>query len=413
MKLDAWLRQDRPLADRLRVVERLSQALNAVHDRGEILAALEPARVEVAGDFRCDLSAAERGSPEPGYAAPERIEGGPPSPEADVYSAGAIAWEVLVGRACGELPAPLSDVVPDLPRELASAVMGCLERSPQWRPKDLTYLAQLAASHQKAVRRGSSPGVESPAPTPRAAAAIRVPPKRPSRSHLPLLVAALLVVGAAALGFWWNEQQAPDGAGAPFVPARPAGQAVPAPAPSPSPTVTPAAEASPAVPAAGELAAPVRPLTSPSPAASLTATPTPTATPPPAPVATPTPTPAPTPVPPPAAATAVVPAPSPVDAREPAEPAVLTALSPLSVRRPGRALLDLRGTGLRSDLRARVLPLHEAPRGITVARQKWVNAGLVTVLLELQDTVTPGNYAIALEDPSGRQTRPLPFTVTK
>ena len=32
----------------------------------------------------------------------------PPSPEADIYSAGAIAWEVLVGRPCGELPAPLS-----------------------------------------------------------------------------------------------------------------------------------------------------------------------------------------------------------------------------------------------------------------------------------------------------------------
>ena len=168
MKLDAWLRQDHPLAERLRLVERLSQALNAVHDRGEVLVALEPARVEVAGDSRCDLSAAERGAPEPGYAAPERIEGGPPSPEADVYSAGAIAWEVLVGRPCGELPAPLPDVAPDLPRELASAVMGCLERSPQWRPKDLTYLAQLAAAQQKAMRRGSEPDTES-APPPCAA----------------------------------------------------------------------------------------------------------------------------------------------------------------------------------------------------------------------------------------------------
>ena len=92
---------------------------------------------------------------------------------------------------------------------------------------------------------------------------------------------------------------------------------------------------------------------------------------------------------------------------------MLTALSPLSVRRPGRALLDLRGTGLRSDLRARVLPLREAPRGISVARQKWVSANLVTVLLELEETVTPGVYAVALEDPSGRQTNPLQFTVTK
>jgi hypothetical protein len=98
---------------------------------------------------------------------------------------------------------------------------------------------------------------------------------------------------------------------------------------------------------------------------------------------------------------------------EPAEPAALTALSPLSVRRPGRALLDLRGTGLRADLQARILPLREAPRGISVARQKWVSASLMTVLLELEETVTPGVYAVALEDPSGRRTKPLQFTVTK
>jgi hypothetical protein len=93
---------------------------------------------------------------------------------------------------------------------------------------------------------------------------------------------------------------------------------------------------------------------------------------------------------------------------------VLTALSPLSVRRPGRALLDLRGTGLRPDLNARIVAVREVPRGISVARQRWVNANLMTVLLELEGTVTPGAYAVALEDPSaGRLTKPLQFTVTR
>jgi hypothetical protein len=92
---------------------------------------------------------------------------------------------------------------------------------------------------------------------------------------------------------------------------------------------------------------------------------------------------------------------------------VLTALSPLTVRRPGKALLDLRGTGLRPDLRARVVPLRDVPRGITVARQKWVSANLVTVLLELDEGVTPGSYAIVLEDPAGGPVKPLQFTVTK
>jgi hypothetical protein len=97
----------------------------------------------------------------------------------------------------------------------------------------------------------------------------------------------------------------------------------------------------------------------------------------------------------------------------PREPVALAALSPLSARRPGRVLLDLRGTGLRPDLRVRVLPLREAPRGITVARQKWVSASLMTVLLELEEAATPAAYGIALEDPAGGLTKPLSFTVTK
>ena len=409
MKLEAWLRQEHPLADRLRLVERLSQALNSVHDRGEVLVALDPARVEVAGDLRCDLSAAERGSPVPGYAAPERLEGGPASTEGDVYSAGAIAWEVLAGRACGELPAPLPDAAPDLPRELAAAVMGCLERSPQWRPKDLTYLAQLAAAHQKAGRRGREPEPESPPPSPsaRGGSAQRMPPKRQSRSHLPLLISALLLIGAAALSLWWIQRQGPDGSGAPVgVPVRASNQARPVPASTPTPAPTPTAEPATALPVAKPSAA--------EPAPSPTPTPTPASTPTPSPTPAPTPRPTPTPTPAPAAAAAVAPPPAAAaPSAEPVEPAVLTTLSPLSVRRPGRALLDLRGTGLRSDLRARVLPLREAPRGISVARQKWVSSSLVTVLLEFEESVAPGAYAIALEDASGRQTKPLSFTVTK
>jgi hypothetical protein len=98
---------------------------------------------------------------------------------------------------------------------------------------------------------------------------------------------------------------------------------------------------------------------------------------------------------------------------EPVEPASLSTLSPLSVKRPGRVLLDLRGTGLRSDLRVAILPLKEVPRGISVIRQKWTNANLVSVLLELDNRVAPGAYAIALEDGSGNRTNPLTITITK
>jgi hypothetical protein len=402
MKLDAWLRQDHPLADRLRLVERLAQALNSVHDQGEVLAALAPGRVELGNDLQCDLSGATRGALEPGYAAPERAAGGPPSPEADVYSAGAIAWEALVGRPCAEVPAALAEVAPGVPGELASAVMGCLERSPQWRPKDLTYLAQLAAAQQKAARRETEPERVSRAP--RGPASYRTPPRRPSpRWPLVVAVGALLVLSAA--GYWWIQGQGPDEPLASAV--RPRARSTPpppVPTPVPSPAATASAPAEPEAPA--RAAAPT-----PSPTPAPTPTPAATVVPPPPPTPGPTATPTPTPAPPASAVAAPTSA-----AGAPAvatEPVVLTALSPLAIRRPGRVLLDVRGTGLRPDLRARILPLREVPRGITVARQKWVSANLVTVLLELDESVTPAVYAIDLEDAGGGHAKPLQFTVTK
>jgi len=393
MRLDAWLRQQHSPTERLRLVERLGQALNAVHDRGEVLASIAPERVEVGNDLKCDLSPAARGRPEPGYAAPERLEGGAPSTAADIYAVGALCWEILAGRPCGEGPKPLPEVAPEVPRELAITVMGCLERSPEWRPKDLTYLAQLAAAQQKAAR-GGEPQAERAAPPPRAGGSPRTPARRASRSHLPLFIAATLLIAAAASSYLWLRRQARAPAAAP--------RAAFVPTPVPAPRLDPAAEATPA---------PITPTAAPPqpPASNARATPMPAPTPAARAEPEPTPTPTPTPVP-------VVVAP-PLPTRDtsdvPVEPASLTTLSPPSVRRPGRVLLDIRGTGLRSDQRARILPLKEAPRGITIVRQKWTGPNLVTILLELDGSVTPAAYAIALEGANGDRTNPLQLSVTK
>jgi hypothetical protein len=418
MKLDAWLRQQHPPAERFRLVERLSQALNSIHDRGETLASLEPSRVEVGNDLLCDLSAARRGAPEAGYAAPERLEGGPPSPEADVYSAGTIAWEALVGRPCGEQPAPLSDVAPEVPSELAGAVMACLERSPQWRPKDLTYLAQLAAAQQKAGRRDAPPtSARAAAPRP-GARPVRTPPPRKSRSHWTVILAAVLLLVLAGLSYRMIS------GGRPGALPRAASGAPAKAGPTPAPTRQP----SPAPTAAAVAGRPPAPSATPTPTPRPTPTPTPTpslplpaavATPTPAPVPVPTPTPQPTPTPTPTpapvrpAAPPTAAAPAPVEPPATRAPVVLSSVSPTTVRRPGKVMVDLHGSGLRVDLVVRVVAMREMPRGIAVARQKWVSASLMTVLLELDESVKPAAYAIALEDPAGGPLKTLPFTVTK
>ncbi len=402
MRLDAWLKQPHSPAERLRLIERLAQALNAVHDRGETLASIAPERVEVGSDLKIDLGPAARGRPEPGYAAPERLEGGPPSTAADIYSVGSLCWEVLVGRPCGEAPKPLSEIAPELSRELANSVMGCLEKSAEWRPKDLTYLAQLAAAQQKVVRApepAPTPRAERVAPPSRASAAPRAAPRRASRSHLPLLLAAVLLIAAAASSYLWlHRQQGTEPAGAPRA-ATPA-PAVAAPQPDAAATPTPP-------PASAAAATPLPAATTPSPTPSPVVAAAPAVEPEPTPTPVATPTPAATPLP-------AVATPEPHAASEPpAEPASLSAVSPLSVRRPGKVLIDLRGVGLRSDQRVRILPLKENPRGITVLRQKWTSPNLVSVLLELDASVTPTIYAIALEDPNGALTNPLQLHVTK
>ena len=80
-----------------------------------------PSRIEVAGDGECDLDDALRGTPAADYRAPEREGGAAASAEADVYAAGAIAWEVLVGRPYAPAPAHLSEARTDLPADLADA----------------------------------------------------------------------------------------------------------------------------------------------------------------------------------------------------------------------------------------------------------------------------------------------------
>jgi hypothetical protein len=410
MRLDAWLRQQHSPADRLRLVERLAQALNTVHDRGEMLAALSPERVEVGSD-KVDLSPALRGQPEPGYSAPEVLEGGPPSTAADIYAAGALCWEILVGRPCGEAPRPLLEVVPDLPRELANSVMGCLEKSPDWRPKDLTYLAQLAAAQQKV---GRAPAAADPPPTvstpargvpaaPRSAAARPAPPRRESRSQLPLVMAALLLVAAAGASYYFFLRPG-SAAPAPRASATPIPAATVAPevaaTPTPAPVATPSATPPPVATAA--VATPTPP-----PVRTVAATPQPDTTL----AAAPTPIPTVAPTPQPAAAQQTAAAPDPVAAA--VEPASLSTVSPLTMKRGGRVLLDIRGAGLRSDQHVQILPIKDAPRGISVVRTKWANANLVTVLLELDANVTPTAYAIALEGASGERTNPLHITVTK
>nr|AEM44253.1 serine/threonine protein kinase [uncultured bacterium] len=116
----------------------------------------------------------------PAYAAPERLDAGPPDPAADVYALGALLYEALTGRpplpvatwdeaeeAHRRSPSVAPPSVPGLPSSVAALVLACLSRDPDRRPRAQEVADALDAAipqERKAPAAGPS---DARRPTPR------------------------------------------------------------------------------------------------------------------------------------------------------------------------------------------------------------------------------------------------------
>jgi serine/threonine-protein kinase len=150
-----------PWPDAVRTAAQVASGLAAAHRMGVVHRDVKPGNVMLTAtgakvlDFGIAALAGSRPEGDggwlvgtPAYAAPERLDAGPPDPADDVYSLGALLYEALTGRpplpvatwdeaeeAHRRSPSVAPPSVPGLPSAVAALVLACLSRDPDRRPR--------------------------------------------------------------------------------------------------------------------------------------------------------------------------------------------------------------------------------------------------------------------------------------
>jgi predicted Ser/Thr protein kinase len=246
------------LEDELAIMEQILDGLAFAHAKGVVHRDLKPGNVRVLPNGQVkimDFGLARRAQDgaatgvalgTPYYMAPEQVHGEQATSRSDVFSLGAMFYEMLAGRrpftgptipavlfaVVHRDPEPLAALVPDLPPGLAAVVTRALAKEPENRYADATEMLQAlrvawvggeveeapppAAAGAAPVRRLGPPLSATPNATPELRAALeeidqfladRVPPLVVADS-VALLAEAPVESAAAEILGWAERQQA-------------------------------------------------------------------------------------------------------------------------------------------------------------------------------------------------------------
>ena len=142
------------------------------------------------------------------YMSPEQALGKPVDARSDIFSLGAVFYELLTGRrpfagesaaakihaVVYEEPEPLASLRPELPAPVAAIVARALAKDPDER---FATMAELAAALRRIESGSSAPTAFAEAPPPPRPAAAPTPPRRLGpRIALAIVAIALIAVGA-------------------------------------------------------------------------------------------------------------------------------------------------------------------------------------------------------------------------
>jgi Tol biopolymer transport system component/predicted Ser/Thr protein kinase len=175
----------------------IAGALAQAHAAGVVHRDLKPANIVVSGAGRIkllDFGVAQRGTVEggiggtPAYMAPEQADGSRADERSDVFSFGAVLYEMLAGRrpytgaSQRDEPPPLATV----PAELAKLVSRCLRKDPARRLQHMDDVRVVLEDllHEVSLQ----PEPERP---------VDLPPKRRKMAWLPVLACLLAIAGVA------------------------------------------------------------------------------------------------------------------------------------------------------------------------------------------------------------------------
>ncbi len=170
-----------PLDKGFEIAGQLAAGLLAIHEAGARHGHLAPGNVILDGRGRVRITGwgmpertlsvpAGRSRRQEAYQAPERLAGGPATVPSDLYSLGAILYEILTGRQArasavggpGAHPLPPSVLAPAIGARLDRALLQCLEWEPGSRPGSAKSLVQVVPGPPSGTV-GEVAGAEAPA----------------------------------------------------------------------------------------------------------------------------------------------------------------------------------------------------------------------------------------------------------
>jgi len=164
-----------PLAEAIRTGILIAERVRHLHEQGFPHGALTPASIAIAGP-EVELLRAADGTPAiTPYTAPEILHGKPADTRADIFSFGAIVYELLTGRRAfaGDTPEELAAALESAsPRPsgvpaVDRLVSGCLAKAPEDRFQHVRRLLLELKMLASAARRGAgAPAIARPAVSP-------------------------------------------------------------------------------------------------------------------------------------------------------------------------------------------------------------------------------------------------------